>query len=137
MPPKKKPSKEYPASYFKVLEAFGEGRDGVSVDMTYREAVSRRHHFYRFFGSLAEEYNKDDYTRRLSDTANTVVISISPSKARDNDPVTITFSINPIELAMMDDIPKREETLLTPSEEAYDPSEIERLIAEKHEGEGE
>ena len=36
----------------------------------------------------------------MSDIARTVVISISPTKAKHNEIVELTFSINPIELAM-------------------------------------
>lgn len=138
MPYKQKSSSEYPDSYFKVLELFSEGQKDIQIPMTYREACSRRHHFYRFFKALAVDYTKDVYIKRMSDIANTVIISIQPSTARNNEIVELLFYINPIELALGDK-PIYEDTdaPIVPgaSGDTYDPLEIEKLISEKHEGE--
>ncbi len=136
MPQDKKTAKEYPPSYFKILEFFSDGRDEVSVTMTYREAASRRHHFYTFFRALAREYTKDAYIAKMSDIANTVVISVNPATARKNDPVTLLFSINPLETALSSVLPEKvDKPIDTTGAATYDVGELERLIAKKEDEE--
>ena len=134
MPARKKTSRDYPESYFKILQFFAEYREeDKSVKMSYREASSRRHHFYRFVKALADDYGKDSYLTKMSNVANTIVISIDPAKAKPNDEVTITFSVNPLEIALIDveDKIKDDDVILPGVGEAYDLDEIERLIKGK------
>jgi len=134
MPAKKKPAREYPPSYFKVLEFFAKGQTSVELTLPYRDAASRRHHFYSFFRSLAEGYREDEYIKRMSDIANTIVISLYPTTARGGEEVTLTFAINLIELAFSE---KKEDTPIKVREEpGYDPGEIEKLIVESEIGDG-
>jgi len=133
MPAKKKPAKDYPPSYFKVLEFFADGRKLVEVKMPYKEAASRRHHFYSFFRALAEGYREDPYVKRMSDIANTLVISLYPTTARGNEEVTLTFAINVMEEAFPS--LTREEPIKVADEPGYDPADIEKLITESEIGE--
>jgi len=134
MPLKKKTSRDYPESYFKILEFFSHGKDeNMSVKMLYNQAVSRRHHFYRFCRALADDYGKDHYLTRMSNIANTIVVSINPSKAKASDEVEIIFSVNPLELALMDveEKIKDKEVILPGTGEGYDAEEIEKLISSR------
>ena len=106
--------------------------------MGYRDAASRRSHFHIFFKALARDYNLNGYIKRMSDVATTLIISIQPSRARGNEPVELVFYVNPMERAMASELPKDLDVEMTDpgTGETYDPDEIERLIAEKEEGDG-
>lgn len=128
----KKSAREYPTSYFKILELFSEGQNEVTISMTYREAASRRHHFYTFFRALARDYTKDSYIAKMSDIANTVIISLSPSSARKNEKVELLFSLNPLEIAFAEAYESKvDKPVDTVGAATYDVEEIERLIAER------
>lgn len=107
--------KDFPPYYFTLLEHFVSDNSEQVFTLPARDAYSRRSDFHRFKKSLCVGADGGDtYAEYLYDIFQTLIISIRPGKARDDEPVQLVIYLDPLavkfgatERRVMRELPQR------------------------------
>ena len=135
--------KEYPSSYFSILERFEEDPTEVWIELPARDAFGRRRDFYRLGDVLSQIIQTDSYARRIHSVLRDLVFSIRPPTARGDEICKLVIGFNKMNKAVEDMLGIRDN--LTPpgflkeldkdavsqTGEAYDVERLEGIIRER------
>ena len=137
--------KEYPSSYFSILERFEENPIEMRIELPARDAFGRRRDFYRLGDVLSQIIQTDSYARRIHSVLRDLVFSIRPPTARGDEPCELVIGFNKMNKAVEDMLGIRD-NLAPPgflkeldkdigpqTGEAYDIEKLERIIKERGE----
>lgn len=92
-----KPYTEYPPSYFNIVEHFQISSDPLSFPMTARKVQVVRRSLYRFFRSLSLGLETNPkYIESLLNVTRDLMVCISPSSARRDEPAELVIELNPL-----------------------------------------
>ena len=135
--------KEYPLSYFSLLERFEEDPTEMRIELPARDAFGRRRDFYRLGDVLSQVMNTDSYARRIHSILRDLVFSIRPPTARGDEPCELVIGFNTMNKAVEDMLGIRD-NLAPPgfvkeldkdtapqTTEAYDAERLEEIIRER------
>ena len=86
--------KEYPSSYFSILEKFEEDSTEVWINLPARDAFGRRRDFYRLGDVLSRVIQTDSYARRIHSILRDLVFSIRPPTAKGDEPCELVIGFN-------------------------------------------
>ena len=132
--------KEYPASYFSILERFEEDPTEVRIKLPARDAFGRRRDFYRLGDVLSQIIQTDSYARRIHSILRDLVFSIRPPTARGGEPCELVIGFNKMNKAVEDMLGVRDnlappgfvkELDKDPTNETYDIERLEEIIRER------
>ena len=127
--------REFPLSYFRVVEAFTDGRKSVDLPMTAKRAYNLRHDMYRFRKALHASADEDSEARGMFNIMRDLTFSMVPAYARGDMPCTLHVErdflgelLNNTDL----DVPSQP-TSISPDGEAssFDIDQLERLMEER------
>ncbi len=93
--------KDYPESYFHVVEKFARTGEDVVLDDTYRAASFVRHDLNRFFKALSLAAQTDRHASDLSNIIRDIVLVIEPPHAKGGDPARLIVKVNPMTKAIL------------------------------------
>ncbi len=88
--------KEYPDSYFEMLEHFQTSSEDWVVERSFRELSSLRHRLYRFFKALQEEVvagRADEYVLGLLKVKRNLSVSLLPVRAKGEEPAVLRIQL--------------------------------------------
>lgn len=134
--------KEYPPSYFSVIERFQEDATELRIELPARDAHSRRHDFYRLGKALSKVIHEDSEASNMHTILRDLVFSIRPPHAKGDEPCELIISFNAMNkaveglLGVRDNLtpPKFEEEVKTPKTgKIYDAAKLEEMIRERGE----
>ena len=135
--------KEYPPSYFSILERFEEDPTEMRIELPARDAFGRRRDFYRLGDVLSQIIATDSYARRIHSTLRDLVFSIRPPTARGDEACELVIGFNKMNKVVEDMLGVRDnlappgfikelEKETTPkTAEAYDAERLEEIIRER------
>ncbi len=95
--------REFPDSYFDLLEGFGESTEDKKIPGTYRELSSLRHNLYRFFKAIQREVDEgrgDEFVLNLLKLKRNLSISLVPSKAEPEEPALLRIHVETLTRAL-------------------------------------
>lgn len=135
--------KEYPLSYFSILERFEEDSTEMRIELPARDAFGRRRDFYRLGDVLSGVIQTDSYARRIHKVLRDLVFSIRPPTAKGDEPCLLVISFNKMNKVVEDMLGIRdnlappgfmkeldkEET--SSNTEIYDVEKLEEIIKER------
>ena len=135
--------KEYPPSYFSILERFEEDPTEMRIELPARDAFGRRRDFYRLGDVLSQIIQTDSYARRIHTILRDLVFSIRPPTAKGDQPCELVIGFNKMNKAVEDMLGIRD-NLAPPglvkeldkekvhqTGEAYDAKRLEEIIRER------
>ena len=135
--------KEYPLSYFSILERFEEDSAEMRIDLPARDAYGRRRDFYRLGDVLSQVMKTDSYARRIHTVLRDLVFSIRPPTAKGDEPCILVIGFNKMNKVVEDMLGVRD-NLAPPglvreldkemppqATEAYDAERLEEIIRER------
>lgn len=126
----KKSYSDYPNRFLEFITHFEKSDSTIHHTMTYREAISTRHSFYRFLSSIRLAADEGDaYAVKIRSLARNISISVIPARAEPDANVDICIYINPLEIGRANE--PEEITSDIGDIIPLDTNEIERLIADK------
>lgn len=134
--------KEYPSSYFSILERFEENSTEVRIELPARDAFGRRRDFYRLGDVLSQTIQTDSYARRIHSILRDLVFSIRPATARGDEPCELVIGFNKMNKAVEDVLGirdnlappgfiKENKGVTSEANEAYDAKRLEEIIRER------
>ena len=135
--------KEYPPSYFSILERFEEDSTEMRIDLPARDAFGRRRDFYRLGDVLSQVMQTDSYARRIHSILRDLVFSIRPPTAKGDDPCILVIGFNKMNKAVEDMLGIRDnlappglvkeldKDVVHETGEAYDAKRLEEIIRER------
>lgn len=88
--------REFPDSYFEMLERFETSSSDQVFKGTYRELSSLRHNLYRFFKAIQREIDEgrsDEYVLTLLKLKRNISISLLPSRAKAEEETTLRIHV--------------------------------------------
>lgn len=88
--------REYPDSYFELLESFEDSSTDRKVKGTYRELSSLRHNLYRFFKAIQREIDggrSDEFVLKLWKAKRNISISLLPAKAEAEEKAVLRIHV--------------------------------------------
>ena len=135
--------KEYPASYFSILERFETDPTEMRIELPARDASGRRRDFYRLGDVLSRVIQTDSYARRIHSILRDLVFSIRPINAKGDEPCELVIGFNKMNKVVEDMLGIRDN--LAPSGlikeldketipedgEVYDAERLEEIIRER------
>ena len=137
--------KEYPSSYFSILERFEGDPTEVRIELPARDAFGRRRDFYRLGDVLSQTIQTDPYARRIHSILRDLVFSIRPPTARGDETCELVIGFNKMNKAVEDMLGTRD-NLAPPgflkelgkeggaqTGETYDVERLEGIIRERGE----
>ena len=86
--------KEYPPSYFSILERFDEDPTEMHIELPARDAFGRRRDFYRLGDVLSRVMNTDSYAHRIHTILRDLVFSIRPPTAKGDEFCELVIGFN-------------------------------------------
>ena len=92
--------KEYPSSYFTLIESFEEGPTEQQIPMNARDAFGRRRDFYRLGDVLSPVINEDTYALKIHTILRGLVFSIRPPTARGDEECMLVVKVNQMNQAV-------------------------------------
>ena len=132
--------KEYPASYFSILERFEEDSTEMRIDLPARDAFGRRRDFYRLGDVLSQIIQTDSYARRIHSILRDLVFSIRPPTAKGDEPCELVIGFNKMNKAVEGMLGVRDnlsppgfvkEEISVETSETYDAEKLEEIIRER------
>ena len=136
--------KEYPSSYFQLIEKFEEDSSEVRIALKARAAWARRRDFYRFRDALRAGVLEDKYAKKIYNLLNDLVFSLSPSTAMGEEDCELVINLNPMNKAVENVLGvkaadhkvrvEEEEERADVDGTKYDTEELERIMRERAEG---
>lgn len=90
--------KDYPETYFKVVENFKEFGEDVVIKATYSEVAYVRHDLHRFFKALAyaAKEESDRYAGELTNVVRDMILTLDPPHAKRGDAAKLIVKVNPM-----------------------------------------
>lgn len=95
--------REFPDSYFELLEGFEASSEDRKMSGTYRELSSLRHNLYRFFKAIQREVDEgraDEFVLGLLQTKRNLSISLLPAKAEPEEEAVLRIHIETLMRAL-------------------------------------
>ena len=86
--------KEYPLSYFSILERFDDNPTEMRIELPARDAFGRRRDFYRLGDVLSRVIKTDSYARRIHSVLRDLVFSIRPPTAKGDETCELVIGFN-------------------------------------------
>ena len=135
--------KEYPPSYFSILERFEEDPTEMRIELPARDAFGRRRDFYRLGDVLSQIIQTDSYARRIHSTLRNLVFSIHPPTAKGDELCELVIGFNKMNkvvedmLGIKDNlappglIKELDKETIPEAGEAYDAKRLEEIIRER------
>lgn len=116
----RKKLKDYPQTYFRIVETLERTQTELSTKLTLRSARASRRDLYRFFAAIRESDEEGDQLGRgLFVVSQNLVIVLEPSDGEPTDLVSLIVKFNPL-TGMFDDLAEVE-----PPEPVEVPTEVE------------
>ena len=135
--------KEYPLSYFSILERFEEDLTDMRIELPARDAFGRRRDFYRLGDVLSQVMQTDSYARRIHSVLRDLVFSIRPPTARGDETCELVIGFNKMNkavegmLGIRDNlappglVKELDKEITSEAGEAYDAKRLEEIIRER------
>ena len=135
--------KEYPLSYFSILERFDDNPTEMRIELPARDAFGRRRDFYRLGDVLSQVMQTDSYARRIHSVLRDLVFSIRPPTAKGDETCELVIGFNKMNKAVEDMLGIRDnlappglvkeldKDVIPQTTEAYDAEKLEEIIRER------
>jgi hypothetical protein len=88
--------REYPDSYFEMLEKFETSSEEQMFEGNYRELSSLRHNLYRFFKAIQREVDEgksDEFVLNLLRLKRNISISLLPARAKAEEKAVLRIHV--------------------------------------------
>lgn len=93
--------KDYPETYFTVVEKFAREGEDIVLEDTYAAVSYTRHDLHRFFKALSLAAEDEPVAAKLSNIARDILLIIEPPHAKRESPAKLIIRVNPLTKAMM------------------------------------
>lgn len=93
--------KDYPETYFTVVEKFAREGEDVVLEDTYAAASYTRHDLHRFFTALSLAAESDPLAAKLSNITRDILLIIEPPHTKRESPAKLIIRLNPLTKAMI------------------------------------
>ncbi len=97
----KKNYRDYPESYFDIVERFGKNGEDMVLEDTYAAVSYVRHDLHRFFKALSLAAEGDPYAANLSNIIRDINLIIEPPHAKREDQAKLVVKVNPMTKALL------------------------------------
>ncbi len=93
--------KDYPESYFNVVEKFAREGEDIVLEDTYAAVSYVRHDLHRFFKALSFAAENDPLAAKLSNITRDILLIIEPPHTKRESPAKLVIKVNPMTKAIM------------------------------------
>lgn len=93
--------KDYPDTYFTVVEKFARDGEDIVLEDTYAAVSYTRHDLHRFFKALSYAAEDDPHAAKLSNITRDILLIVEPPHAKREAPAKLIIRVNPLTKAMM------------------------------------